>query len=123
MFTFLTQICDFGLAKWKAYSKTNTKSRSNRAGTVAHIPPESWMNINCPRSVKYDVYSFGVLLWELFTEDKPYKNGIDPNSCLDNRLVISMKVLFRCKLTNISMCVIISMFPYFSPHIIIRYLQ
>jgi len=71
----LTQVCDFGLAKWKDYSQTHTNSRSNRAGTVTHIPPEIWIDINEPRTVKYDVYSFAVLLWELFTEEKPFKMG------------------------------------------------
>jgi len=71
----LTQVCDFGLAKWKDYSQTHTNSRSNRAGTVTHIPPEIWIDINEPRAVKCDVYSFAVLLWELFTEQKPFRTG------------------------------------------------
>jgi len=73
---FVWQICDFGLAKWKDYSQTNTSSRSKRGGTVSHTPPESWNDINCPRTVKYDVYGFAVLLWELFSEDTPFKHGI-----------------------------------------------
>ena len=32
--------------------------------------------MNQERTVKYDVYTFAVLLWELLTEDKPFKNGI-----------------------------------------------
>ena len=74
---FIIQICDFGLAKWKGYSRSSTNSRSGRPGTITHIPPESWNDVNHPPSVKYDVYSFGVLLWELFSEDKPFKHGID----------------------------------------------
>ena len=73
---FVWQICDFGLAKWKAYSQSRTESRSKRKGTVTHTPPEIWNDINHPRTVKYDVYGFAVLFWELITEKEPFKNGI-----------------------------------------------
>jgi len=73
---FVWQICDFGLAKWKAYSQTYTASRSRRGGTVTHTPPEIWQDINNPRTVKYDVYCFAVLLWELITEEQPYEQGV-----------------------------------------------
>jgi len=43
---------------------------------VTHTPPEIWKDINQERTVKYDVYSFAVLLWELLTEEQPFKNGI-----------------------------------------------
>jgi len=78
---FVWQICDFGLAKWKDYSKTHTDSQSRRAGTVTHTPPEIWKDLNRPRTVKYDVYSFAILLWELLTEEQPFKNGIS-HSCI-----------------------------------------
>ena len=80
---FWWQICDFGLAKWKDYSQTHTNSRSKRAGTVSHIPPEIWKDINHHRTVKYDVYSFAVLLWELLTEQRAFKNGIS-HDCLSS---------------------------------------
>jgi len=96
MFMFMTQICDFGLAKWKDYSKTISSLRKH-GGTVTHIPPESWSNSSQHRTVKYDVYSFAVLLWELFTEEKPFKNGIISNYSVDNRLLITMKILFGFK--------------------------
>ena len=62
------------LAKWKAYSQTHTNSCSRRGGTASHSPPEIWKDINQPRTVIYDVYSFAVLLWELLTEQEPFKN-------------------------------------------------
>jgi len=43
---------------------------------VTHTPPEIWQDINNPRTVKYDVYCFAVLLWELITEEQPYKQGV-----------------------------------------------
>jgi len=43
---------------------------------VTHTPPEIWQDINHPRTVKYDVYSFAILLWELITEKELYGKGI-----------------------------------------------
>ena len=70
---FLSQISDFGLARWKQYSAEKSSSRSQNAGTVTHIPPENWRDIpNTKRSEKFDVYSFGVMLWEIFTQKSPF---------------------------------------------------
>jgi len=66
-----TQICDFGLAKWREFSLTRTSSRTQR-GTVTHIPPENWADVNAPRTLKYDVYGFAVMLWQLVTERQPF---------------------------------------------------
>jgi serine/threonine protein kinase len=71
---YVPKICDFGLSKWRTFSTTKTDSRSLR-GTVTHIPPENWQNINQRRTTKYDVYGFGVLLWELLSEQAPFPNA------------------------------------------------
>jgi len=68
------QICDFGLAKWIEQAATQTDTRV-RCGTIAYMAPEVFKDPSTPRTTKYDVYSFGILLWELLTEKKPYENG------------------------------------------------
>ena len=75
-FSFLLQICDFGLAKWKQQAATQTTT-GRRCGAIAHMAPEAFKDPGVPRTVKYDVYSFGILLWELLTEKKPFENGSD----------------------------------------------
>ena len=71
---FLLQICDFGLAKWKQQAATQTTT-GNRRGTVAYMAPEVFRDSSLPRTVKYDVYSFGILLWELISGQKPFEAG------------------------------------------------
>lgn len=54
------KICDFGLVK-----NTNTQ-----AGTPAYMAPELFENKQFNKSV--DVYSFGILLWEIFAREIPF---------------------------------------------------
>jgi len=72
----MLQICDFGLAKWNKQAASQTRIQQ-RSGTVAYMAPEAFEDPFMPRTVKYDVYSFGILLWELFSEKTPFEDGID----------------------------------------------
>jgi len=49
--------------------------RDRPGGTVTHIPPENWRDINTLPTEQYDVYSFGILLWELLSENHPFHAG------------------------------------------------
>ena len=74
----MLQICDFSLAKWTEHPGTQTLT-GRRRGTVAYMAPEVFKDVNSPRTVKYDVYSFGILLWELLSGKIPFENGTDVN--------------------------------------------
>jgi len=39
------------------------------------MAPEVFRDASLPRTVKYDVYSFGILLWELLSGQKPFEAG------------------------------------------------
>ncbi|XP_030379312.1 mitogen-activated protein kinase kinase kinase isoform X2 [Scaptodrosophila lebanonensis] len=66
------KITDFGLAR----EMYNTQ-RMSAAGTYAWMPPEVISNNMYSKSA--DVWSYGVLLWELITGETPYK-GFHPLS-------------------------------------------
>ena len=42
------------------------------------MAPEVFRDPSLPRTVKYDVYSFGILLWELLSGEKPFEAGKVP---------------------------------------------
>ena len=42
-------------------------------GTPTHIPPEKWKNHEMESNVKFDVYGFGIMLWELCANAQPFK--------------------------------------------------
>lgn len=61
------KLTDFGLAR----ELQKTTNVMNAAGTYSHMPPEV---IKSSTYSKFsDVWSFGVLLWELLTGEVPYK--------------------------------------------------
>ena len=66
------KITDFGLAReWHRTTKMSA------AGTYAWMAPEVITNENYTE--KADVYSFGIILWEFWSKEPPYK-GMKANS-------------------------------------------
>ena len=70
------KVCDFGFSKWKDYWRSHSKEKI-RIGTVTHVPPELWKDSFLRKVESFDVYSYGVCLWEILAGDKPFK-GSDP---------------------------------------------
>jgi len=64
------KIGDFGLAK--LLHTADSYSEMTSCGTPAWTAPEVLRNERYTESV--DVYSFGILMWELVTRDEPHKN-------------------------------------------------
>ncbi|KAI3860274.1 hypothetical protein MKX03_030955, partial [Papaver bracteatum] len=62
-------VCDFGLSRLKANTFLSSKSV---AGTPEWMAPEVLRDE--PSNEKSDIYSFGVILWELVTMQPPWVN-------------------------------------------------
>ena len=46
-----------------------------RKGTMTHIPPENWKNSHLRKTETFDVYGFGIFLWEVITKKRPFDQG------------------------------------------------
>jgi serine/threonine protein kinase len=66
--TFTVKICDFGLARFK--QDTFVQTINGCAGTPNYMAPEVLRNEKF--NEKCDVFSMGVVLWELITRKEPY---------------------------------------------------
>ncbi|KAF8406901.1 hypothetical protein HHK36_006022 [Tetracentron sinense] len=69
---WVVKVCDFGLSRLKHNTFLSSKST---AGTPEWMAPEVLRNE--PSNEKCDVYSFGVILWELATLRMPW-SGMNP---------------------------------------------
>uniref|UniRef100_M3XXM1 Ankyrin repeat and kinase domain containing 1 n=1 Tax=Mustela putorius furo TaxID=9669 RepID=M3XXM1_MUSPF len=66
-------ISDFGLSKWMEQSiQMQYTEGSALWGTISYSPPEMSLEGNKAVGPKYDVCSFGILIWESLTQKKPY---------------------------------------------------
>jgi serine/threonine-protein kinase CTR1 len=69
---WMVKVCDFGLSRMK--NQTFLSSKSN-AGTPEWMAPEVLRNE--PNDEKSDIWSYGVIFWELLTLREPW-NGLNP---------------------------------------------
>ena len=88
-----TKILDFGFAK-EVFPDQNAKRPTGMVGTLRYMSPEvalcKFYDDRC------DVYSFGIVLWELFALEKPFKKM--------NRRQVQEKVICGGERPKISSC-------------------
>ncbi|XP_048878734.1 LOW QUALITY PROTEIN: mitogen-activated protein kinase kinase kinase 12-like [Brienomyrus brachyistius] len=105
----LVKISDFGTSK----ELSDKSTKMSFAGTVAWMAPEVIRNE--PVSEKVDIWSFGVVLWEMLTGEVPYKDvdssaiiwGVGnnslqlpvPDSCPDGFKIL-LRQCWNCKPRN-----------------------
>ena len=67
------KISDFGLSKIIDKDKIVWESPQGIVGSVQWMAPELLQN-NCIDNTKVDIYSFGIIIWEICTRVQPYKD-------------------------------------------------
>lgn len=65
--SYTAKVCDFGLSRLKAQSRSMT----GNCGTVQWMAPEVLSNMSYDE--KADVFSYGIILWELLSRECPYE--------------------------------------------------
>jgi serine/threonine protein kinase len=65
-------IADFGLSK--QLTEVTSNSMSNRMGIIEYVEPQCLRNVNYVKDKRSDVYSLGVLLWEITSGRPPFHN-------------------------------------------------
>ncbi|CAF0914781.1 unnamed protein product [Adineta steineri] len=67
---YLVKVCDFGLAKIRSETTRQTADKARMAFTLPWAAPEI---LRCERYTdKSDIYSLGIVYWELATKEIPY---------------------------------------------------
>uniref|UniRef100_M3YHR4 Receptor-interacting serine/threonine-protein kinase 2 n=1 Tax=Mustela putorius furo TaxID=9669 RepID=M3YHR4_MUSPF len=78
---FHVKIADFGLSKWRmmSLSQSRTSKSSPEGGTIIYMPPENYEPGQKSRaSIKHDIYSFAVIMWEVLSRKQPFEEVTNP---------------------------------------------
>uniref|UniRef100_A0A6I8MX52 Receptor interacting serine/threonine kinase 2 n=1 Tax=Ornithorhynchus anatinus TaxID=9258 RepID=A0A6I8MX52_ORNAN len=77
----LQGIADFGLSKWRMVSQSQSRISKSvpEGGTIIYMPPEDYEPSQKSRaSVKYDIYSYAIITWEVLSRKLPFEEVVNP---------------------------------------------
>ncbi|NXT49631.1 RIPK2 kinase, partial [Pluvianellus socialis] len=78
---FHVKIADFGMSKWRVISMSQSRSETSlpEGGTIVYMPPEDYNPSQKTRaSVKHDIYSYAIIMWEVMSRKQPFEEVINP---------------------------------------------
>ncbi|XP_062460538.1 receptor-interacting serine/threonine-protein kinase 2 isoform X2 [Pezoporus occidentalis] len=78
---FHVKIADFGMSKWRVISMSQSRSETSlpEGGTIIYMPPEDYNPGQKTRaSVKHDIYSYAIIMWEVMSRKQPFEEVINP---------------------------------------------
>jgi serine/threonine protein kinase len=91
------KLCDFGISK--IHESKNINIQTNSSSTCFWMAPE--FLLDGIFTDKSDIYSLGILFWEIFSSDTvPYKNINEVNFFLGDLEVLKMRPIFNNDLNS-----------------------
>ncbi|KAH3745784.1 SHK1 protein [Pelomyxa schiedti] len=69
---FNVKVSDFGFSQFFQAGKNSISSKEPVKGTKLYLAPEVWHST--PASTASDIYAFGLILWEIYTEEELFNN-------------------------------------------------
>ncbi|KNC46733.1 uncharacterized protein AMSG_11754 [Thecamonas trahens ATCC 50062] len=96
----MAKVTDFGLSKIMESEASNMELTSQGAGTYWYLPPECFVVGPSPPTIssKVDVWSVGVLLFQMLYGRKPFGNDLSQKNLLkDNVIINARQVVFPSK--------------------------
>ena len=83
----VVKIVDFGICKLMDDDETKMENTSPGVGTYYYLPPEGLDFGNSTVSSKTDIWSIGVIFFELLYGKKPFGEGISQSQMLKKRTI------------------------------------
>ena len=88
------KLTDFGLAKIIDSNSNFTDLTSQGTGTYFYLPPECFlMDDNIKINQKVDIWSLGIIVYEMLFGNKPFNNDLSPNKYVKEKIYENMKDL------------------------------
>lgn len=93
----LVKIIDFGLCKTLPKDELSIELTSQGLGTFWYLPPETFEENNRVKiSNKVDVWSVGVIFYEMLFGRKPFGQGMSQHKLIKDKIIVRNKgVLFE----------------------------
>ncbi len=85
----LVKILDFGLCKPMAGEESRINLTSQGVGTYWYLPPETYEE-HCPQiSPKVDVWSAGVIFYEMLYSKRPFGHGLSQDKIYNEGIILT----------------------------------